>query len=156
MEIFLHICDWIAYSSGMIGAPLGFLDYFYPKQANRLEDWIDDLQFKLERWGGEWTKGKFFELLLFLIIPFFFFAIYYPIGYYSPRIDFPELPAWVWIVYLILNVPVLGALSLYFGAHIIEVLNKLTNGHALGSLGLILIIVGAITDTLDKILSIWY
>lgn len=154
MNSLLTAFDWIAYATGLVGAPLGWIEYFYPNIADNIEDKIDSGQKHFEQWGDKITRHHLFEVLLVITILLFFFIIYIPITRYSDYSSPIFLPSYVWIIIGVLYMPVFIGIGAYFLAWLIEKCNNATGGHALGTIGLFLIVVGVVFDSADKILSL--
>lgn len=153
MELFLSILDWTNDILGIIGARLGWVEYFHPEVADHWEDKIDQAQDQFKEWGDSFTRSKFFETLLTLSIPIILLLISIPIMNASPTTSNINLDWYLWVLIFIILIPTIGGLFLYFLSWLIEQLNEITNGHALGSIGLGLILFGLISSGIDKVVS---
>lgn len=155
MNQLLTVFDWTAYLTGLLGAPLGWIEYFYPNMADKIENKIDRGQTNIEKWGDKFTRHHLFEVLLTVTILLFFFLIYIPISHYSDYTPAIILPTYAWVLIVLLYLPVIIGIGSYFLAWMIEICNNATDGHALGTIGLGLIVIGVICDSADKILSLF-
>lgn len=153
MNLFLTACDWIAFISGIIGAPLGWIEYFHPQIADRWENAIDNSQHKFEELGDRLTRTRVYEILFILAFLSFLACTYFLFSYLSPAIDYPNPPIWLIGLLLLIILPVAAGLFMNLLSWSVDMLNKATDGHAIGTIGLILIIVGLFGDTADKLLS---
>lgn len=153
MDLLLSILDWTNDILGLIGARLGWVQYFYPEVADQWEQWIDDLQFKFSSWGDSFTRSHFFETLLTINIPLILYLLSIPVRNASPLIDPVTHPWYIWGIFILIMIPTLGGLFLYFLSWSIEKLNAITDGDALGAVGLILIIFGLSSSGIDKLVS---
>jgi hypothetical protein len=153
VQLLLTILDWLNDILAIVGARLGWVEYFYPEIADKWERYIDDLQDRFEAWGDSFTRSHFFETLLTFSVPTLIFILSIPVINNSPVLDPLVVPWWIWsLIYLVL-IPTAGGLILYFLSWLIEVLNRATDGHALGTIGLTLTIFGLSSSLLDKLLS---
>lgn len=153
MQQLLTVLDWLNDILAIFGARLGWVEYFYPDVADQWENWIDSMQDKFEAWGDSFTYSRFFETLLTFAVPTTIFVITLPVMNNSPLLDPVDLSWWMWSLILLILIPTIGGLFLYFLSWLIEVLNKATGGHALGTIGLSLTIFGLSSSLLDKLLS---
>jgi hypothetical protein len=153
MQLFLDICDWVAYFTGVIGAPLGFIEYFKPHVADKIEVAIDKFGDKVRAIADNLGRNNYLNEIIWTVSTIvFMITLYYFISKLSPiGTRYGISPKF--LLLNILAIPVYLRLTLYAIEGSIIYLNKFTNGHALGTIGLILIIVGVIGDSADKLLS---
>lgn len=154
MKLLLDVFDWTAYLTGVIGAPLGWIEYFHPNVADNIEKSIDQGQSKLEKWGDKVTGHHLYDILLTFSILLFFFIIYIPIGHYNSFVPAVNLAWYYWVLIVIFYSPIMLSIGAYFLAWLIDVCNNATGGHALGTIGLALIVLGIFCDTADKAIEI--
>lgn len=154
MNTLLDFFDWGAFITGLVGGILGLIEIYYPKLANKLEDNIDKHQNIYQNIADKYTRKKTYNILLYFYIPAFIIMIYIPISYFSPVVPYLTLPIYLWIIISIITLHISYGLLLYFLAWLIDFLNKITNGHAIGGIGVMIIIIGTLLDLADKIISI--
>lgn len=159
LVLFTNIMDWMAYLTGLIGAPLGIIEIFNPALADKIEDYLDyqggDHQFEgnLERMATYMISGRYSSLIAIAGLISFLMVVYDQISIHSPLINRIETPVVLWIfVWFIFGLSI-SAITVHGMAVSIKFFNKITNGRALGGIGLLLIILGVIGDTSDKLLS---
>ena len=159
LVLFTDIMDWMAYTTGLIGAPLGLIEIFNPKLADKIEDYLDyqggDHQFegKLDNLATEMISGKSAPYVAIAGLFAFLMVVYDQISIHSHLVQRIETPVVLWIfVWFIIGFSI-SALVVHGMAMTIKFLNRITGGRALGGIGVILIILGVIGDTADKLLS---
>lgn len=149
---FLTFCDWAAFSLGLIGLPLSIIDVFFNRTKNRIESFIDALEDSFEEMGDKFTHNHYYEVIFSVAVPSFIFILYYILTLYTHDPDDTPEAIWLYMTCL-LSLPALIGVFFYFISGTVKFMNDITNGKAFISLGLMLMLLGAIFDTLDKILS---
>lgn len=149
---FLTFCDWAAFSLGLIGLPLSFIDVFFNRTKNRIENFIDALEDSFEEMGDKFTHNHYYEVIFTIAVPSIIFILYYTLTLFTHQKD--DTPDVVWLfITLFLSMPALLGVLFYLVSGTVRMMNSITNGKAFITLGLMLMLLGAIFDTLDKILS---
>lgn len=150
-QSFLVFCDWCAYLTGLIGAPLGIIEIFFPAVADKIEKAIDSLEEVFRKKGDRIAKASAYQVSFALGVPAFCYGLYLPLTYYSPVLDFPNHSPFFWFCFVLCLLPAASGVIAYLISGTVHLLNRVTDGKALGTIGLILIVVGVICDTIDKI-----
>ena len=134
---------------------------FNPKLADQIEDYLDyqggDHKFegKLEQVAKKLITGSWSVYVTILGFISFIILAYSWISATSPILDPISIPLILKIIMFICIGVSLLAVTLYFTAWTIKMMNRMTDGKALGGIGVLLIILGVIGDSADKLLS-WF
>jgi hypothetical protein len=156
-DTFLNMLDWVAFATGLIGAPLGLIEIFKPKLADRIENYLDFIgnqeeEGELERLAIRYAKKTQVPMLLaFLML----IILIYSLISTTWQSDLTALPLniyWISGMSLFIVGSYFG-IFLYLVAIFIKWLDEMTGGHALGGFGVLLIMLGVICDFADKVIS---
>ena len=92
MDLFLTICDYVAYLTNILGIPLALIETFRPALADQIEEWIDSAEDSFRAFGDRWTGNNFFEILLSLAIPITIAIIVIGLSWWSPVLSIIYVP----------------------------------------------------------------
>ena len=138
----------------IIGITLAYIEIRYKPLADRIELTIKDNEHRIKLFIANLSEKKFFAgLIVIFITVIFFVGIPYLAGFFDRIITrewvvVKEVLPWVIFTSFGLFVLAIGFISL---ADFVSWLNRFSNGHAIGALGVVVTSIGLMGDAYQAI-----
>lgn len=147
---------WLAITSFVLevtGLILTFIEIKFPEIADKVEDWVDGMEFYLKNIGNRSSKTYTFETTLTLsILNGLIFGFWWLGSKMSSSIQPPILPITIWVIIFGIFLYTALIIGFFLTSEFIDFLNKFSNGRALGTLGLIIGMVGITIEIIQMFL----
>ena len=142
----------------VIGITLAYLEIRYKPVARKLEATIQVFEGTIKEFGYKLLENKMFSTLISVfVIVVFFFEIPYMAGFYDKILptDYRGIQdVMLWMTSPVVFLFVLSVLIVFF-AEFVAWLNRFSDGHAIGALGVVITFLGFLGETY-QVLTIFY
>jgi len=140
------------------GITLAYIEIRYKPLANAIETKILTEEARIRNWGYKLIENKLFSALITIfIIILFFILIPYMAGFYDRVVP----PEWenvkqnvIWATLPIISLVIAGICIMLLG-DFVSWLNRFSNGHAIGALGVVVTFLGLLGETY-QVFTIWF
>lgn len=143
----------ISFLLEVVGLTLAGIEIKNPLLANRMEEFVDSLEYKFKHIGSVESETYVFQGLLsasiFIILVF---GSWWVLGHYSEVIDEPHYPMWLLLGFGVILSITLFVIVIILLSDFINFLNKFSvnendsEGKALGTLGFIIGMLGVLIE----------
>lgn len=150
-EIWADRLQYITIWLEVVGFILTFIEVLFPKFADEIEKTIDDMSAVFDNLSDTvklWGWIGYFFLPILLVVGLIIGLIFQSLSGTLPKL-YPKLYAILGA--LLITIVVLSVVLLKSASMLIRLLNRLSNGRALGSLGLILAFLGVLGEAYQYI-----
>ncbi len=142
----------------IIGITLAYIEIRYKPFANRIESRIIDSEDNIKEFAYKLLDNKFFSALITLfVIVIFFFEIPYFAGFFDEVLP-PDLKGLqntlLWLTTPVVILFILSLCTIFF-SEFVGWLNRFSEGHAIGALGVVITSIGLLGE-IYQVLTILY
>ena len=153
-----NIIQFISMAMEIIGITLAYIEIRYRPFAMRIESRILDIEVKIKEFAWKIVQNNLFSVLITLfVMVVFFFERPYMAGFFDTVL--PENMKQVQEVIYWCTFPIvvlfLACIFLIFLSEFVSWLNRFSDGHAIGSLGVVVTGIG-LTGEIYQVFSIFY
>ena len=150
------LIDLVGLCTVAIGGSLTLIEFYYPHIADKIEEFVDNLEHLSRDFvDNHIGKKKFDAILVLALIGSLTIGIWWIFGTISPVLSTPNLNIFVWALFFVCLSYTVFIVLLSIIGDLIDYLNRLSNGRAIGSLGLILVFIDMILGMIEATLMIF-
>lgn len=143
----------ISFILEVVGITLAGIEIKKPLLANKMEEFVDSLEYKFKHIGSKGTETTFFQTMLSISIGIILiFGSWWVTGHFSPIIDEPHYPIWLWGLFIIILAKTSIIIFIIVLSDFINFLNRFSvnelddDGRAIGTLGFLIGMLGILIE----------